>query len=239
MYRFMKASCNLLAQNLQQVKMEKIFRVSVEGNIGCGKSTFLKHFQEFPRVKVFPEPLSEWRNVQGFNLLELLYSDLKRWNFSFQHMVQLSRLNIQLEKSNQQIHMFERSVQNNRFCFGEVAHQNKMLNDVENFILDEWYQWIAKNTDISLDLIVYLQSNPEVVYQRLQKRSRREESSIPFEYLNQVHQAHENWLVHHLPEAPPAPVLILDANADLQSMYEQFKQNQCLILGEVKLQLNC
>ncbi|KAF4520872.1 hypothetical protein B566_EDAN007053 [Ephemera danica] len=190
-------------------------------------------------ISFMREPLREWRDVQGYNLLELLYTDLKRWNFSFQHMVQLSRLNIQLEKSKQQIHMFERSVQNNRFCFGEVAHQGKMLTDVEHFILDQWYQWIANNTDISLDLIVYLQSTPEVVYQRLQKRSRQEESTIPLEYLQQVHEAHENWLVRHIPEAPPAPVLILDANADLESMYQQFKQNQDLILGEDKLQLKC
>lgn len=49
--------------------------------------------------------------------------------------------------------MFERSVQNNRFCFVEQAHQAGYLHSADYAILDQWYRWIRANVDIGLDLI--------------------------------------------------------------------------------------
>lgn len=45
------------------------FTVFIEGNIGSGKSTFLKHFQQFDDVCLLKEPVEEWRNCGGTNLL--------------------------------------------------------------------------------------------------------------------------------------------------------------------------
>lgn len=43
--------------------------VAVEGNIGCGKSTFLNFCGEKPGIEVCPEPIGKWTNVDGVNLL--------------------------------------------------------------------------------------------------------------------------------------------------------------------------
>lgn len=43
--------------------------VSVEGNIGSGKSTFLNYCSTKPGIDVHPEPIEKWRNVNGENLL--------------------------------------------------------------------------------------------------------------------------------------------------------------------------
>jgi len=43
--------------------------VCVEGNIGSGKTTFLRHFKKFPEVTVLDEPIAKWRDVRGHNLL--------------------------------------------------------------------------------------------------------------------------------------------------------------------------
>ena len=57
----------------------KPFTVIVEGNIGCGKTTFLEHFSRFEkRVEVLTEPVDRWRNANGHNLLELMYKDPER-----------------------------------------------------------------------------------------------------------------------------------------------------------------
>ncbi|CAB3386186.1 Hypothetical predicted protein [Cloeon dipterum] len=210
------------------------YRVSVEGNIGSGKSTFLSYFERFSEVEIYLEPLDRWRDVQGYNVLDLLYSDLTKWNLTFQHMVQLSRVNIQTSTSSKTVQMFERSVQNNRYCFGEMAYKGGLLSDVEYTIFDKWYSWVSDNTDIGLDLIVYLRSNPEKVYQRLLQRSRKEELSVSLEYLQQVHEAHEKWLLHGIPAKAPAPVLVLDANSNLDAMYRQYELNQEVILGTRK-----
>lgn len=60
------------------------------------------------------EPIETWRDLNGHNLLHLTYSDPQRWNFAFQHNVQLSRLNLQSKTTNKDVQMFERSLQNNR-----------------------------------------------------------------------------------------------------------------------------
>lgn len=38
--------------------------ISIEGNIGSGKSTILKIIREnFPELNILDEPLTEWQNV--------------------------------------------------------------------------------------------------------------------------------------------------------------------------------
>ena len=54
------------------------FIVSIEGNIGAGKSTMLKFFNNYSDIELIPEPVAEWCNVSGHNLLSKLYEDPKR-----------------------------------------------------------------------------------------------------------------------------------------------------------------
>ena len=66
------------------------FTVVVEGNIGSGKTTFLDHFMKNEMVEVVTEPVEEWRNVGGHNLLQLMYENPSRWSHMFQSYVQLT-----------------------------------------------------------------------------------------------------------------------------------------------------
>ena len=71
--------------------------ISIEGNIGSGKSTILKIIREsFPELAILDEPLTEWQNVgenKDINLLGLYYQDPKRWGFTFQIYAFMSRIN--------------------------------------------------------------------------------------------------------------------------------------------------
>ena len=70
--------------------------LSIEGNIGSGKSTFLNILNDHLNMEFqfFPENLDSWTNVGGknINLLDLLYSDVERWGFLFNKYVMLSKL---------------------------------------------------------------------------------------------------------------------------------------------------
>ncbi|XP_023711139.1 thymidine kinase 2, mitochondrial isoform X2 [Cryptotermes secundus] len=212
-----------------QQAVVKPFRVSVEGNIGAGKSTLITHFSSYPDVDAHMEPVSEWCNVRGHSLLALLYKDLNRYNFMFQNYVQLSRMKTQMQHSNRQVLMFERSLQNNRFCFVEMAHNSGHLLDAEYVVLCKWYEWIQQNTDIHLDLIVYLRCSPELCYERIQRRKRPEESSMSLGYLQELHESHEHWLLR---SKTRAPVLVIDANRDEDQMRQLYIRNQSYILGQ-------
>ena len=70
--------------------------ISIEGNIGSGKSTILKIIRErFTSLQILDEPLAEWQNIgekKNINLLEMYYKDSKRWGFTFQIFAFMSRL---------------------------------------------------------------------------------------------------------------------------------------------------
>lgn len=42
---------------------------------------------------------------------------------------------------------------------------------------------------------MYLRTTPEVVYERMRKRARSEESCVPLKYLEELHKLHEDWLI--------------------------------------------
>lgn len=198
------------------------FTVCVEGNIGSGKTTFLSHFKQFDNTVVLQEPVELWRDVAGTNLLELMYTDPSRYAFLFQSYVQLTMLQLHTYKTHQPYKVMERSVYSAR-CFIENMKRTKMLRDVESIVLEEWYNWCLKSAEIETDLIVYLRTTPEVVYQRMRQRARKEEVSVPLEYLRQIHEIHDDWLYKQTLFSLPAPVLVLDGNKGLDEMITQFE----------------
>ena len=55
------------------------FTVLVEGNIGSGKSTYLKHFTRLSKgVDIITEPVDKWRDLNSHNLLQMMYEDPDR-----------------------------------------------------------------------------------------------------------------------------------------------------------------
>ena len=76
-----------------------IFRIIVEGNIGSGKTTFLKIFakncsDQLDKPLIVPEPIDLWRDVGGENVFQLLGDDPQRWSFAFQSFVQLTMMRV-------------------------------------------------------------------------------------------------------------------------------------------------
>lgn len=181
------------------------FTVFIEGNIGSGKTTFLNHFQKYDEVCLLTEPVDMWRNCGGVNLLELLYKEPYRWAFPFQSYVTLSMLNTHTFKTDKPVKLMERSIFSARYCFVENMLRTDVLHQGMYNILQDWYEYFTSNVHIQADLIVYLRTSPEVVYERMKKRGRSEESLVPLEYLRQLHELHENWLINGC-HYRPAPV---------------------------------
>lgn len=215
--------------------LKKPFRVAIEGNVGSGKSTLIKYFENFKNVEANPEPIETWRDLNGHNLLQLVYSDPQRWNFAFQHNVQLSRLNLQSKTTDKEIQMFERSLQNNRYCFVEMAHDKGLLSSPEYGVMCQWYEYIEKNVDIGLDLIVYLRSLPDSVFKRMQRRNRPEERTMKKDYLVNLHEYYENWLMRKNDHNPSCPLLVIDVSKDLSDneLTDLYKTYEDTILGKV------
>ena len=88
-----------------------IFLAAVEGNIGAGKTTFLKNFDKYSNsVEVIPEPVQKWRDVKGHNLLEKFYQEPNRWSMLLQTYVQLTMVQNHSLPCTKPIRIMERSM---------------------------------------------------------------------------------------------------------------------------------
>ena len=115
----------------------------------------------------------------------------------------------------------ERSIYSVRYCFIDIMEKNDIMPKPSVSVLDEHFKWFNSKPESKIDLIVYLRTDPEIVYERIMSRNRDEETSISFDYVKKLHDAYENWLLvdgttRNYPL--PAPVLILNANLNKTEM---------------------
>uniref|UniRef100_A0A2K5EK63 Thymidine kinase 2, mitochondrial n=1 Tax=Aotus nancymaae TaxID=37293 RepID=A0A2K5EK63_AOTNA len=198
---------------------EKKSVICVEGNIASGKTTCLEFFCKATDVEV---------NVRGHNPLGLMYHDASRWGLTLQTYVQLTMLDRHTRPQMSSVQLMERSME--RYIFVENLYRSGKMPEVDHVVLSEWFDWILRNMDVSVDLIVYLRTNPETCYQRLKKRCREEEKVIPLEYLEAIHHLHEEWLIKGSLFPVAAPVLVIEADHYMEKMLELFEQNRDRIL---------
>jgi len=225
--------------NWKEIKhRRKPFTIFVEGIVGTGKTTFLQSFQTFPVMDILPEPVSKWTNLNGTDLLQLVYSNPYRWALTQESYVQLTMLEEHLQSDpSKLIKAMERSIHSARYVFNEEFYQSGKMKDVEYALLDSWYKFLTdKYTtgfDLDGDLIFYLQSDPVVVMDRIKKRGRPEESTISLEFLEGLNRLHEDWLIHrNTTTDAPIPsknaVFVINTNHnyfEMQKMYSKIAQH--------------
>lgn len=211
------------------------FTVLVEGNIGCGKTTFLQHFAKFGHVDVLKEPVDRWRDLNGNNLLQLMYEDPQRWAMPFQSYVQLTMLEHHLQsRPGRTVKLMERSIYSARYCFVENMHKSGVMEGSEFEVLDQWYNFATGESglDIGVDLIIYLRTTPEKALERMKERNRGEEAGVPLDYLKELHNLHEDWLVHKK-HPVPAPVLVINADMGMEEMEEEYRRHEPKVFGVI------
>lgn len=195
----------------------------LEGNIGAGKSTFLSLLKNYLNLDIIYEPHERWQSVGGDNILDKFYSNPERWAYTFQTYAFVTRILAQKEafdNSKFEILISERSVFSDRYCFAKNCFENGIMNNLEWALYKDWFDRIVKEFEIEPSGFIYLKTDAETCYSRIQKRSRFEEAGLSLEYLQSLEKKHEHWLINKEDIAEnllSKPVLVLDVNKDFES----------------------
>lgn len=107
------------------------FTVIVEGNIGAGKSSFLKQFKESKIIEICQEPIQKWKNVGGENLLQNMYLNPKKYGHQFQSYVQLCMLENHVKIGHKQVKLMERSIYSSQYIFSNNLYKSSFLTGSE------------------------------------------------------------------------------------------------------------
>jgi deoxyguanosine kinase len=170
--------------------------VSVEGNIGSGKSLLLHFIQaSFRNVHVIPEPIEEWTMLDNVNPLREMYKNAK-YSALFQMLTIHSHM--KMMKVAQRCGtdcIVERCWESNKDIFTNMLVDVGKIDAVENVI----YNHILKDRLSEIDGIkphgyIYVKTPVEKCLNRISSRNREEEANISKEYLSEIERRQELFL---------------------------------------------
>ena len=127
--------------SIEKIKTKKIY--ALEGNIGAGKTTILKLIaKNFKDVEFVEEPVKEWQNLGGMNLLDSFYSNPQRWGFTFEFYSMLTKIQALLKAadSDKPIIIIERSILSNKI-FIDISNELGKLEKMEYIMLINTYNF--------------------------------------------------------------------------------------------------
>lgn len=173
---YVGAACNQSPQSPQSQQSVNKYRVFLEGNIGAGKSCLAACLSSRGYICT-PEPIKLWDRV-----LSLYYQDPVRFAFNLQNTVASTISNnitlVERRWSDEKVLVFERSLESTSI-FTQNCKKNGFLTDTQAQTLVNTLSCF-KETLVGTeyrDVYVYLQCEPSICAQRIQKRNRRSETS--------------------------------------------------------------
>lgn len=210
--------------------------ISIEGNIGVGKSTFVSILKNtIDNSEVVYEPVEMWKNLKdsnGENILQKFYKDIDRWAYSFQNLACITRM-MKIEekvKSSDAKYLFlDRSLGTDKHVFEKMLYDSNKISEIEHKMYNLWCDFYHKYIRPEFNnFIIYLRCRPETAFNRIHKRGREEEKNISIEYLNDLHRYHEDWLMTE------SNVIVIDCDKD----FENDKEYQQQVINDIKLFIN-
>lgn len=204
----------------------------VEGNIGAGKSTFLRLLaHHIPTVSVVLEPVYDWQNkVYGQSLLTNFYQHPKRWAYTFETLTMMCRVKEHLHEQDtlNLNRIFERSIYSGHYCFAKNSFENEFINELEWQLYNDWFNFLIPNKCQPPIGFIYLRTCPSICYERIKKRNRSAEKKLTLAYLKQIHQRHDDFLLDKkdvIAQLKNIPVLTLDCDQDFETDTKKLQEH--------------
>ena len=197
--------------------------VSIDGNIGSGKSTTWDMLKEACKgrddVHFVEEPVDSWHAVvdeTGVPILTNFYKDKKTYAFRFQMMAYISRLallrrTVREHAGSCRVIITERSVDTDRNIFAKMLYDSGDIQEDEYTIYNMWFDEFVR--DLPVAGLVYIRADPETCMERIMKRG-REGETIPLDYIQKCHDYHDEWI--NGSSTLTCKKLVIDANPEIE-----------------------
>ncbi len=168
--------------------------VSIEGNIGSGKSTLMEAIRlGCPGVVTVPEPIDAWTAPclpSGRSMLQAFYDAPASNAFAFQMHVLQTRLQRMPEPRGDAAVVLERSLDSVYECFVMKMRDTRLMREEEFKVYTDWHEHCRQQP---LDGLVYLRCPPDECMRRIEARKRHGET-LEMAYLDDIHARHEKYV---------------------------------------------
>jgi deoxyadenosine/deoxycytidine kinase len=216
-----------MLSNTQSASMSSMpYIVSIEGNIGAGKTTIIEElknrYADSKTIMFLCEPVDVWESVldnEGNNILMKFYGNPQKYAFPLQIMALTTRISL-LEKAIQKakeegykIIICERTIDADYNIFAKMLHSDKTMEDIEYQIYKKVYNEFVEKQNYKLNGIIYIDADTDICMGRIEKRKRKGET-MAMTYLDKCKQYHEKWLLNA--EHPPLNLLHIKTNEDTE-----------------------
>jgi deoxyguanosine kinase len=192
--------------------------IAVEGPIGVGKTTLARMLA----TALDGDLLLERTEDNPF--LEKFYQDRRRYALQTQLFFLVNRY--QLQKDLNQLGLFQRIIISDHVFDRDRIFAHINLDKDELRLYDSVYSLLEARITRP-DLVILLQTRPEILKERIRTRGKREERDISLEYLEEVTEAYKDYFFYY----SDSPLLVVDATEiDFVRHKEDFED----LLREIK-----
>jgi deoxyguanosine kinase len=207
---YLSINSHILNEPKKYKNPDKMY-ISLEGNIGAGKTTILGKLSSDPEITSKFKCIKQNLDKNWREMIPLIYSDLKRWLFTMQVAVFNAYQN---PKYFTNYLITERSPWVGLNTFARLGLQKNNLTDLEFRILQDLY-----TNQRDPDLMIYLRLDPETCFKRAQIRARKGENKITLDYLKDLHSINQSTITNY-----PNLEIIQAAGKSPQELYSQIKK---------------
>jgi deoxyadenosine/deoxycytidine kinase len=173
--------------------------IVVEGPVGVGKTTLARIIGDAFSSRLVLEPADENPFLKRF------YGNRKKYAFQTQLFFLLSRYRQQEELS--QADLFAQGNVSDYLFAKDRIFAALNLDENEFALYDRVYSLLDSRIPRP-DLVVYLQARPEVLMERIRKRSPKQEAGISYTYLEELSQAYNQFFFRY----NESPLLVVNTS---------------------------
>lgn len=189
--------------------------ISIEGNIGAGKTSFCRMLAEEYSCKLILEQF----NDNPF--LPLFYKEPERYAFTLELFFMTERF--KQMQSAQSPDLFQQILISDYFFTKTLLFAKKNLIEEEYKLFQQLYNVLTKSLP-QPELLVYFHRNTDILKQNIIKRNRSYEQNITEEYLLNIQHSYFEYFRGIL----SFPILIIDLNTidfvENRKQYEELKK---------------